>query len=138
VQPDAGLLGDAGSGGAAGTGGAGGSGGAGTVEQYCDAVALVFIPRCGGGSCHNRPGATIADFAVGPEEAESYVDVPSARNAACGFIIDSNDPGESLIYRKLVGDFAAPMCGSFMPVSGGDLTDQQIDCVADWVRQFQR
>ena len=138
--PDAGVLGDGGSAGAAGAGpgGAGGNGGAGAAEQFCDAVSLVFIPRCGGGSCHNRPDATIADFAVGPEEAASYVDVPSARNAACGFIIDSNDPGESFIYRKLVGDFPAPMCGGFMPVSGGDLTDQQIDCVADWVRQFQR
>ena len=101
-------------------------------------MALVFIPRCGGGSCHNRPDTVLADFAVGPEEAASFVDVPAARNPACGLIIDSSDPGESLIYRKIVGDFPAPMCGGFMPVSGGDLTDQQIDCVADWVRQFQR
>ena len=135
---------DGGIGGAAG-GNAGGSGGisAGgsrpmTERAYCDAVALVFIPRCGGGSCHNRPNATIADFAVGQEEAASFVDVPSVRNATCGLIINSSDPAESLIYRKLVGDFEAPKCGGFMPVSGGDLTDEQIDCVADWVEQFAR
>jgi hypothetical protein len=122
--------------GGAPAGGAGDSSGM-TVRQYCDAVELVFIPRCGGGSCHNRPNATIGDFAVGPEDASSYVDVPSVRNAACGLIIDSRDPAESLIYRKLVGDFGA-MCGGFMPVSGGDLTDEQINCVADWVQQFAR
>jgi hypothetical protein len=126
---------DAGMDGAPAGGGDGSSGM--TDRQYCDAVALVFIPRCGGGSCHNRPNTTLGDFAVGPEEASSYVDVPSGRNAECGLIIDSTDPAESLIYRKLVGDFGA-MCGGFMPVSGGDLTDEQINCVADWVQQFAR
>jgi hypothetical protein len=66
------------------------------------------------------------------------VDAPSVRNVDCGLIIDSADPAESLIYRKLTGDFIGGICGGFMPVSGADLTEQQIDCVADWVQQFKR
>ena len=137
------VASDAGStGGTVALGGASGASGGSTgslpERMYCDAVAEVFVPRCGGGSCHSNSTATIGDFAVGTAEAESFVDVPSVRNAACGLIIDSQNPSDSLILRKLIGDFPVPMCGGPMPVSGGDLTDAQIDCVADWVQKFRR
>lgn len=104
---------------------------------FCDAVTEVLLPRCGGGSCHSNPNARIGDFAAGRSEAESFVDVPSVRNASCGFVIDSQDPSQSLLLRKLVGDFPVPTCGGPMPVSGGDLTDEQIDCMASWLEQFR-
>jgi hypothetical protein len=100
-------------------------------------VTVVLLPRCGGGSCHSNADARIGDFAAGRVQAESFIDVPSVRNASCGFIIDSSDPAQSLLYRKLVGDFPVPMCGGPMPVSGGDLTDEQIDCMASWLQQFR-
>lgn len=104
---------------------------------FCDAVTEVLLARCGGGSCHSNPGARIGDFAAGRTQAESFVDVPSVRNASCGFVIDSQDPSRSLLYRKLVGDFPVPTCGGPMPVSGADLTDEQIDCMASWLEQFR-
>jgi hypothetical protein len=123
-----------------GRAGAGGRAGSGAVsgEPPCDAVAVVLLPHCGGGSCHSNPTARIGDWAVGRDEAESFVDVPSVRNVSCGLIIDSADPSQSLLLRKLTGDFPSPMCGGLMPVSGGDLSDQEIACMGSWLQQFQR
>lgn len=104
---------------------------------FCDAVTVVLLPRCGGGSCHSNENARIGDFAAGRAQAESFIDVPSVRNASCGFVIDSQDPSQSLLLRKLVGDFPVPTCGGPMPVSGGDLTDEQIECMASWLEQFR-
>jgi len=121
-----------------GSSGAGGGAPVGPAETFCDAVTQVLLPSCGGGSCHSNRGAGIGDLGVGREEAESFVDVPSVRNVACGFIIDSQDPSQSLLLRKLIGDFPIPMCGGPMPSSGPDLTDEQIACMASWVQQFRR
>jgi hypothetical protein len=120
--------------------GAGGSAGRGAVSGNppCDAVETVLLPHCGGGSCHSNSDARIGDWAAGRAQAESFVDVPSVRNVACGLIIDSADPSQSLLLRKITGDFPSPMCGGFMPVSGRDLTDQEIACMASWLEQFQR
>jgi hypothetical protein len=130
-----------GNGGAAGSGSLGGSAGAGgsaSSVPVCDAFEEVFLPSCGTGSCHSNPNATIGDFAVGREEAESFVDVPSSRNPACGLMIDSSDPAQSFLLRKLTGDFETPTCGGLMPVIGRDLTRVEIACVASWVEQFRR
>jgi hypothetical protein len=124
--------------GGSGTGGGAGSAPVGAAEPVCDAVTDVLIPSCGGGSCHSNRDARIGDWGVGREEAESFVDVPSVRNVACGFIIDSEDPSQSLLLRKLIGDFPIPMCGGPMPSSGPDLTDEQIACMASWLQQFRR
>jgi hypothetical protein len=133
----------AGTGGISGTGGtssSAGSGGSSSINDgpFCDAVEEVFLPSCGTGSCHSNPNATIGDFAVGREEAESFVDVPSRRNPVCGLFIDSADPSQSLLLRKLTGDFETPTCGGLMPVIGRDLTREEIDCVGSWLQQFQR
>ncbi len=106
-------------------------------HEYCDAVTEVFQQVCGNGSCHSNPGATIGDFAVSFERASAYVDRPSARDPSCGAIIDSERPGRSLLLLKMVG--AQPYgCGAIMPVgSFGEVTPQQVQCVADWVSQFQ-
>jgi hypothetical protein len=137
-----GASGGGGTAGAAGSGSLGGSAGAGGATSsgpFCDAVEEVFLPSCGTGSCHSNPNATIGDFAVGREEAESFVDVPSSRNPACGLIIDSSDPAQSLLLRKLTaGEFETPTCGGLMPVIGRDLTRAEIACVASWLEQFRR
>lgn len=105
-------------------------------REYCDAMTTVLRVRCGGGSCHSNPGATVGDFAIGQEEAEFFVNRDSVRNSACGLVIDSQTPAQSLILRKVTGDFPTTGCGAFMPVTGPDLTRQQIDCLADWLEQF--
>ena len=125
----------------AGSGGSSpGSGGSAAIshEPVCDAVTVVFQQSCGVGACHGNPGATIGDFGVGQAEAAALVDVPSRRNLGCGFYIDSSDTSQSLILRKLIGDFGDQECGGTMPAIGRDLTPQEIDCVESWLTQFQR
>ena len=130
--------GTAGAAGSSSLGGSGGAGGSTSSGPFCDAVEEVFLPSCGTGSCHSNPDATIGDFAVGREEAESFVDVPSRRNPVCGLMIDSSDPAQSLLLRKLTGDFETPTCGGLMPVIGRDLTPTEIACVESWLQQFRR
>ncbi|HWO12478.1 MAG TPA: hypothetical protein VNN80_23435 [Polyangiaceae bacterium] len=108
-------------------------------RQYCDAPAKVFAESCGNGSCHTNRGATIGDFAVGQAEAERYVGRSSVRNAECGLVIDPVEPQNSLILTKVNGEYPAELpCGGPMPVGSFLVTDEQIDCISDWVEQFRR
>jgi len=105
---------------------------------YCDAVSLVFRPTCGNGSCHTNKGATIGDFGAGPNEAAAYVGRGSVRDADCGLIINPVDPQESLILTKVTGGYPADQnCGGRMPVGSFEVSDEQIDCISDWVEQFR-
>jgi hypothetical protein len=121
---------------------AGGSGGDTSFPApvFCDAPTKVFVPSCGGGSCHDNSGATIGDFAVDPTRAYNFVDKDSVRHADCGRIIDSRDYSKSFLLRKIIqGAFETPYCGGIMPVpSYPQLTEDQVDCVASWLQQFQR
>jgi hypothetical protein len=104
----------------------------------CDAITKVFQTTCGGGACHTNPGALIGDWGIDLAAATQYVDRPSARHAYCGKIIDSSDYSKSLILVKLEGPIPAD-CGGPMPVgSFGDITQDQIGCVASWLEQFQK
>jgi len=132
--------GDSGAGGAGveANAGAGGDVTALPPIEYCDAPTKVLTASCGNGSCHSNPGATIGDFAVGPVEAASFVDVVSVRNASCGRIIDSRDYSQSLLLTKITGGFPAPGCGGRMPIGSFVITEEQTDCLASWLQQFQR
>jgi hypothetical protein len=96
------------------------------------------MQRCGTGACHGNPGATIGDFGVSQAEAAALVDVPSRTNVGCGVYIDSSDPAQSLILRKLTGDFPDSDCGGTMPAIGRELKPEEIECVASWLTQFAR
>jgi hypothetical protein len=107
-------------------------------RRYCDAVTTVFKPTCGNGSCHTNKGATIGDFGAGQAEAAAYVGRGSVRDADCGLIINPIDPQESLILTKVTGDYPAEEnCGGIMPVGSFEVTDEQIECISDWVEQFR-
>jgi hypothetical protein len=120
------------------TGGAGGQSSAFPPIEYCDAPTKVLTASCGGGSCHSNPGVTFGDFAVGPVEAASFVDVSSVRDPSCGRIIDSRDYSQSLLLTKVTGRYPQNSnCGGRMPTNSIP-TDEQIACIASWLQQFQR
>jgi hypothetical protein len=123
-------------GGAPGAAGRGGGALLAPPAPPCDAVKQVLLPSCGSNACHGNPGAGIGDFGVLDVDLRPFVDKPSIRNASCGFVIDSSDPSQSLLLRKLTGDFDARACGGPMPASGPDLTPEQIDCMESWLQQF--
>lgn len=105
--------------------------------EFCDAPTKVLMASCGNGSCHSNRNATIGDFAVDAQRAYDFVDRVSSRHAECGRIIDSRDYGQSLLLTKVKGDFEAPRCGERMPVGSFTITNEQIDCLASWLQQFQ-
>jgi hypothetical protein len=104
---------------------------------FCDAPTKVLVASCGNGSCHSNSGATIGDFAVDAERAYNFVDKVSVRHASCGRIIDSQDYSKSLLLTKVRGTFPSPECGGRMPVGSFQISEEQIDCLASWLQQFQ-
>ncbi len=105
---------------------------------YCDAYTEVFRVSCGP-SCHQNVGVPIGDFGVNPEDHLKYINRVSVRDPGCGLIINPNEPLESLILTKVTGDFERGddvNCGAQMPVGSLEITQAQINCLADWVLQF--
>jgi hypothetical protein len=53
-------------------------------------------------------------------------------------IIDPREPQNSLLVTKVKGSYRTDInCGGPMPVGSIVITDEQIDCLADWVEQFR-
>jgi hypothetical protein len=100
----------------------------------------VLTAKCGGGSCHSNERATIGDFAIGRLQAEAMLDRPASEQG-CGLIIDSADPAQSLMLTKVNGTYPSD-CGGPMPAPAGreerQLTDGDIDCLSDWLQQFEQ
>jgi hypothetical protein len=119
-------AGVAGSGGGS-TAAAGSSGSTGSVNT-CDGFA-VLAANCGTSGCHGE-GSNLEDFADSEAAAREFIDAPGT--LACGgqdVVIDTEDPAESLMVRKLSDD---PPCGQQMPPGGG-LTPADVDCIEDWI-----
>lgn len=107
-------------------------------EAVCDAVTEVLIPSCGGSGCHQ--GVGIGEFALGVEEAESYVgQSPVSNVASCGLMIDPDNPNRSMILTKVTGQapYNADDCKQLMPPLD-PLPQSQVDCLRSWLQQFQR
>ena len=75
---------------------------------------------------------------MGPAEAASFVDVLSVRDPDCGRIIDSRDYSQSLLLTKITGRYPQPGCGGRMPIGSFIITEEQTECLASWLQQFQR
>jgi hypothetical protein len=134
-----------GRGGAAGAGSAGGvsaggapaggasaggtSAGAGGTEPACDGFAILAT-NCGSSGCHGD-GSNLENFAASEADARAFVGSPGT--LACvgqGDVIDTDDPAASLMITKLSDD---PPCGQRMPVTGGALSESDIDCLEAWI-----
>ena len=88
--------------------------------------------KCGLGGCHGPAGGAVPPASeldlVSPGVEARLVGVAGV---CMGLLIDPADPENSLMVRKL---HPAPSCGQRMPF-GGMLTDDEIDCVTEWVTQ---
>ncbi len=122
------MAGEAGSGGNGGGASAGAAGSAGSPPS-CDGFAILAT-NCGTSGCHGE-GSNLEDFAASEAAAREFIDQPGT--LACsgqGLVIDSEEPSESLMIRKLADD--AP-CGQRMPVSGTPLSRAEVECIEDWI-----
>lgn len=105
-----------------------GAGGGTSSGSTCDGFALLAT-NCGTSGCHGE-GSNLEDFAASEAAARNFIDVPGT--LACGgqgLVIDTDDPAESLMVRKLSDD---PPCGQQMPPGGG-LSPAEVDCIEDWI-----
>jgi len=112
----------------------------------CDPTPIIQ-ESCSGIICHGQPGkpAMHSTDLLNPPSGQSLAqvlmdkpanynliaDMTSCPTATPELLINSAAPAESLILKKIMGTQA---CGVKMPnVTGGDLTQAEIDCFVSWV-----
>jgi hypothetical protein len=131
--------------GVAGRGGAGGgsSGGAGGSAQANGGTAgsgaceplVILQTSCNGTSCHGA-GTDIGNFAESLPDAESFngaepVTAECAEITPPLVVLDPENPAQSLLIRKVNG--GTPPCGNPMPLGPAPLTNDEIDCLVQWI-----
>jgi hypothetical protein len=119
--------------GVAGSDGEGAAGGPPVTAGGCNGFE-VLQQYCATSGCHGAPGGAFGDFASSEDAAREFIGVES--NLSCagqGAIVDTDDPSASLIVTKINGEAD---CGSPMPLTGEQLTDEEIACVEEWIAGF--
>jgi hypothetical protein len=115
--------------GVAGSEGEGAAGGPPAMAGGCNGLE-VLQTYCATAGCHG-PGSAFGEFAVSEEAAREFIGVESGLSCAGqGSIVDTDDPSASLIITKINGEAE---CGSPMPLTGEQLTDEEIACVEEWI-----
>jgi hypothetical protein len=93
-----------------------------------DVVATVFVPKCGGATCHGGTAPQQGLDLVSPGVASRVVGLTAKGCAAT--LADPDDPAASLLYTKLAPN---PPCGSQMPLAQLPLSQAEADCVLEWI-----
>ena len=93
-----------------------------------DVVARIFVPTCGGTSCHGSNAPQQDLDLVSPGLASRVVGV--AGKGCAVLLADPTDPESSLIYQKLS---PTPPCGSPMPLARPPLSRADTACVLAWI-----
>lgn len=116
--------------GVAGSDGEGAAGGAPDNADTCNGFAVLSM-YCATSGCHGMPGAPLGDFASSEDAAREFIGVQGRISCAGqGDIIDTDDPGASVLVAKMSSD---PPCGQQMPPTGVALSDEEVACVEDWI-----
>jgi hypothetical protein len=107
----------------------GADGAAGADRGPCgDVVARIFVPTCGGTSCHGTQAPQQDLDLVTPGVASRVVGV--AAKGCSVMLADPANPEASLIYQKLS---PTPPCGSPMPLARPPLSRADAACVLTWI-----
>jgi hypothetical protein len=125
--------------GAAGSSGVGGTGGAGGTASV-DMCVLTSMKVCQNAGCHGSPPVSSGlalDNDVLTRDFAMLVDKPNQGDpggcmAGKYKLIDSADPGSSLIYTKLPDPATSPPCGLRMPVIGNFAAADKM-CILSWI-----
>jgi hypothetical protein len=78
----------------------------------------------------------IGDFGESEAKARTYVDKASEREPSCGLYINSANPDASLLLTMTTGEQGPTCYPVVMPLGSGDLPQEDVDCLADWLSQF--
>ena len=104
-----------------------GSGGVTLLEVQ----SQVFTPRCGITGCHVGPGAPFGlDLSSASSSSVSLVGVVSAEMPPM-LRVEAGNAADSYLYWKITGN--PGINGDQMPLSGGPLSQADIDLIAAWI-----
>lgn len=97
-----------------------------------DTATKIVGARCATSNCHDadQPQSGI-DMTPDAGLASRLVGVPG--DLCSGFLIDPNNPDQSLMYTKCL---ATNSCNARMPFSGAKLTTEEEQCLLDWVTEL--
>jgi len=103
-----------------------------------DVMADIIEPKCGIPGCHAPMSSSAGLDLVSAGHASRLVGVEAAPETAGGACegrvrIDPADPENSLFIEKLL---PSPGCGTQMPPVGGALSDDELDCMIEWVEEL--
>jgi hypothetical protein len=101
-----------------------------TTEQGCADIQGLFAERCGQSQCHSDSNAIANLDLLSPNPASRLVGVPASDACDAAPLVDTVDPFSSVLYLKLTDDY----CGDAkMPLSGDPLSDDELECVEQWI-----
>jgi hypothetical protein len=126
--------GSGGSGSPVGGGGSGSGSGGGNV---CDAYTTIFLQKCTGSNCHEDGSINGAFAGENPPVAADLVDVVSSRGEECGVLVDPGDTENSLILQMVEGTQGTSCFLVQMPLGDDNLPADEIECISDWLTQFE-
>lgn len=106
-----------------------------TAACELDVMADVIEPKCGVPGCHggDMPSAGLDLVADGHASRLVGVESPAGNECEERVRIDPADPEGSLLVEKLL---PSPSCGTQMPPVGGELSDEELECVVQWVEEL--
>jgi hypothetical protein len=99
----------------------------------CNVEGQLFQQKCSDSTCHNATDLAGTLDLVSPDLASRVVGQPGSVDCPGEILVDPADPENSLILTKLED---SPPCGNRMPLIGDPLTDQEKDCVLQWVQSL--
>ncbi len=90
----------------------------------------IFTPRCAFSGCHGG-GSPAEDMSLAADViAANIIDVNSNQQSDLKRV-DPGNPDGSYLLKKVIGD---DIVGSQMPLSGGALSQEEIDRISAWIQ----
>jgi hypothetical protein len=105
----------------------------GDAPTFTDIQATIFNTSCAFSQCHAGSNPPPPPQGLNLSAGQAYanlVGVPSQEQPSLNRI-EPGDPDNSYLYLKITGD--PSISGQRMPLTGGPLSDAQIQLVRDWI-----
>ncbi|NUP11876.1 MAG: hypothetical protein HOW73_38000 [Polyangiaceae bacterium] len=104
-------------------------------EQFMgcqDVPTTILGPRCATANCHDAE-EPVAELDLTPDSGLEARIVDVDGTGCMGKLVDTAAPDQSLIYTKCL---ATNSCQSQMPVTGEKLTDEELECLLEYLTEL--
>ena len=99
-----------------------------TGDAGCDPVPTVFVPSCATSACHSAQTQQANLDLQSPGLPQRLVE--KRASGGPGYLIDSQDPGKSVLYLKVT---SSPPFNFQMPLGAPPLSSDEVACILTWV-----